>query len=188
MLEGKLIQLRVRTRVRVEDKDARATYAAWVKEQSGPNGPIDLRILVLQIPKGATPAAIKTTEALAQQIVQKAKAGTDFCALVKQHGQDAATASTCGSRGPVSRTALFDELAKAAGPLKPGEVSAPLTFTDPSGGQAVLVLQRAPAALVPACVKVRETMMERTFVEATERERKTWLKELRGTAFIEILL
>lgn len=43
ILEAKLIQLRVRGRVRVTDVEARATYAEWLKERSGPNAPAEVR-------------------------------------------------------------------------------------------------------------------------------------------------
>jgi peptidyl-prolyl cis-trans isomerase SurA len=53
VLEGKLIQLRVRNRVRVTDADARAVYSRWVKEMRKEQT-VDLRLLALAIPPDAT--------------------------------------------------------------------------------------------------------------------------------------
>src|SRR5260221_13758723 len=42
ILEGKLIELRVRPRVRVTEQDARAAYQRWIKEITEQH-PVDLR-------------------------------------------------------------------------------------------------------------------------------------------------
>lgn len=188
ILEGKLVQIRVRARVKVGEADARAVYATWVKEQTGSNAPVDLRILALQIPSGATADQKKAKETLAAQIASQAKSGTDFCKLVTQHSEDPATKNNCGSRGPMARAMLLADIAKASDALKPGETAAPILFVDPAGSQAYLVIQRAPGAAkaVPAFEKVKEQMTERAFVETTERERRQWLQELRKGAFIEV--
>lgn len=185
VLEGKLLQLRVRMKVRVGDAEARAAYAAWVKEQSGPNAPIDLRIIVLK----STADTKKANEALATQLVTQAKGGADFCGLVKKHSQDPSTTSTCGSRGPMPRSLLFPDIAKATTNIKPGEVIGPVSFTDPAGEKAVLVVQRAPGKeTVPTFESVKDQMRERAYMEATERERRTWLQELRKTIYVEVKL
>ena len=53
MLEGKLIQLRVRGRVRVTDQDAHAAYQRYLVELEKQH-PIDLRILAKRIPPSST--------------------------------------------------------------------------------------------------------------------------------------
>jgi peptidyl-prolyl cis-trans isomerase SurA len=188
IIDGKLLQLRVRPRLKVGEAEARAVYATWVNEQTGPNAPIDLRLLALQIPADATADVKKAKEALATQIAAQAKSGADFCALVTKHTDDSATKSSCGSRGPMPRALLLADIAKASASLKPGETAEPILFKDPAGTQAYLVIQRGPAlaASVPAFEKVKNQMMERAVIEATDRERKAWLAELRKTTFVEV--
>jgi hypothetical protein len=41
---------------------------------------------------------------------------------------------------------------------------------------------------VPPFEEVREQMMERAFVEATDRQRKLWLTELRRGVYIDVRL
>lgn len=184
VLEGKLIQLRVRSRVKVTEADARTMYATFTKEQ---NASIDLRIIVL---KATDAAEKKASEALAAQIVAQAKTGTDFCTLVTKHSTDPATKTTCGSRGPLSLSSLAPDISRASSPLKPGEVAPPVVFNDPASGQAVLVIQRAPGAggATPTFESVKDKMMDRAYVEATERARKQWIEDLRKPAFIEVKL
>ena len=49
ILEGKLIELRVRPRVRVTEQDAHAAYQHWVQEMHDQQ-PVDVRILALRVP------------------------------------------------------------------------------------------------------------------------------------------
>jgi peptidyl-prolyl cis-trans isomerase SurA len=188
IIEGKLVQLRVRVRIKVGEPEARAVYATWVKEQTGENAPIDVRMVAVQIPSGANADVQKAKETLATQIAAQAKSGTDFCTLVTKHTDDAATKNTCGSRGPMARAMLLADIAKAVAPLKPGETAGPILFTDPAGSKAYLVMQRAPGAAKPppAFEKVKDQMTERAYREATERERKKWLEELRKGTYIEV--
>lgn len=188
IIEGKLVNLRVRPRVKVTDADVRNVYATWVKEQQGADAPVDLRMVVLRIPPDANADVKKSKEALAAQIAADAKAGKDFCTLVTTHSDDIATNKSCGSRGPMARSLLLADIAKATQALKPGDVAAPILFTDPAGSQAYLVIQRAPGALpaVPSFDAVKDKMKERAYTEQTERLRKEWLEELRKGAYIEV--
>jgi peptidyl-prolyl cis-trans isomerase SurA len=179
VLEGKLIQLRVRGRVRVTEQDARAAYDRWLKEVTQQH-PVDLKIIVLQIPPGATAQTAAAREALGQEIAIRAKRGDDYCELVTQFSEDPTTKNTCGSRGPVPMSALFPDLQQAATSLKPGETSAPIPFRDPMGNSAILIVQLASEQpKIPPYEAVKDQMMERAFGDATERQRKLWLSELR---------
>jgi peptidyl-prolyl cis-trans isomerase SurA len=188
VLEGKLIQLRVRGRVRVTEQDARVAYGHWQKEVESQN-PVDLKIIVLQIPPGASSQVAQVRETLAGELVIRARKGEDYCALVSNYSQDPTTVNTCGSRGPVPMAALFPELQQLARTLKPGETADPLPFRDPMGNSAVLIVQLASAQpKLPPYDQVKDQMMERAFGEATDRQRKLWLGELRRGVYIDVRL
>ena len=188
VLEGKLIQLRVRGRVRVTDQDARAAYAHLAKEQTD-QSPVDVRILVRAIRPGSTQQQVDVERALATELAKRARSGEDFCDLVLNYSQDPSTQKTCGSRGPVPMSALFPQLQEAAKSLKPGESSAPIDFRDPTGNDAILIVQLASQQpKMPAFEEVREQMLERAYVEQTERQRKQWLQELRRGVYIDVRL
>lgn len=188
VLEGKLIQLRVRGRVRVTDQDARAAYDAYVKEIAQQQ-PVDLRILVLDIPPGSSNQTATARVTLAEDISKRAKAGEDFCQLVSQYSIDPQTKHTCGSRGPMPMQALFPELQEVAKNSKPGETSQPIVFKDPTGQQAVLVVQTVSNSVkVDAFDKVKDKMMEKAYIDATERQRKQWLQELRRGMYVDVRL
>ena len=188
VLEGKLIQLRVRGRVRITEQDARAAYTHFVRE-STQQQPVDLKIIVLQIPPGASPETAKARAVLAEQLVIQARRGDDYCDIVANYSEDPTTKNTCGSRGAVPMAMLFPELQKVALSLKPGETGDPLPFRDPMGNSAVLVVQLASQQpKLPAYDTVKDQMMERAFIEATDRQRKLWLGELRRGIYIDVRL
>lgn len=188
VLEGKLIQLRVRGRVRVTEQDARTSFARYIKELTAQN-PIDLHILVLQIPPGSSQQTASARVALGEEISRRGKSGDDFCKLVTDYSDDPTSKNTCGSHGPIPFGSLFPELQNLATTLKPGEVSQPVIFRDPRGEMAVLVVQMPKERLkTPTYDEVKEQMMDRAFMEATERQRKLWLQELRRGLYIDVRL
>jgi peptidyl-prolyl cis-trans isomerase SurA len=188
VLEGKLIQLRVRGRVRVTEQDARNSYNIFATEMAQ-QSPVDLRILVLAVPPGSSQQTASARVVLAEELSRRAKAGEDFCDLVLSYSDDPSTKSTCGSRGPVPLNALFPELQEVARNQQPGETSEPIVFKDPTGQQAILVVQTvATQTTAPTYDQVKDQMMERAYVEATERQRKMWLQELRRGVYIDVRL
>jgi hypothetical protein len=84
---------------------------------------------------------------------------------------------------------LFPGLEQAAQSLKPGETANPIQFRDPMGNSAVLVVQLASEQpKVPPYEQVKDQMMERAFVDQTERQRKLWLTELRRGVYVDVRL
>lgn len=188
VLEGKLIQLRVRARVRVTEQDAHSAYVKYVQESTKQH-PVDLKILVLQIPAGSSQQTAEARAALGEEISRKARAGEDFCQLVLAYSDDQRTKATCGSNGPVPLQALLPELQSAATSLKPGETSSPILFRDPQGQQAVLITQLSSQPFkIPPFDQVKEQMLEQSYIETTERQRKLWLQELRHGVYVDVRL
>ena len=180
VLEGKLVQLRVRGRVRVTEEDARATYQRFVGEMEK-QSPIDLHILALRLVPGASSAEVQARVKMANVIVDTArKPGADFCALVTQYSDDVQTKKTCGSRGPQPRAQIYPEIQAAIDGLKPGEVSEPVAV----GTSAILIVQMGEDR-VPTYDEVKEQMWERAYGEAMEHQRKLWLDELRHGVYVD---
>src|ERR1017187_7389254 len=105
ILEGKLIELRVRPRVRVTEQDGRAAYQHWVLDLKSQQ-PVEVRIVALRVIPAVQQVA-QAKMALAQEIVAKARAGADFCKLVAQYTDDGSTRASCGSHGPQAFATLL---------------------------------------------------------------------------------
>ncbi len=183
VLEGKLVNLRVRGRVRVTEQDARAAYSRVLKEMDKEQ-PVDVNILALRIMPGGTSEQAKAREVLAADLAAQARAGKDFCQLVKAYSDDQTTRETCGSRGPQPMNMLVPELQAALRVMKSGEVSDPIKI----GNEALLVVRLTQEVRVPAFEQVKDQMMERAYGEAMERQRKQWLLELRRGIYIDVRL
>jgi peptidyl-prolyl cis-trans isomerase SurA len=185
ILEGKLIELRVRPRVRVTDQDAHATYQHWAQEMA--DSQTDVHLLVKRIPPQATPAEVQAREALVQELARRAQAGEDFCQLVAQYSDDASTRASCGSHGPQPMGALLPAIQNAVRTGKPGGVSEPIRVQ--SGTDEAFVIVQSPGqATVPPFSQVKNEMMQRALLEGLERERKRWLEELRHNVYIDVRL
>ncbi|MGH7281635.1 MAG: peptidylprolyl isomerase [Polyangiaceae bacterium] len=184
ILEGKLIQLRVMSRVRVTDEDGRAAYGHWLKETQGEKL-VDIRILALRIPPGATDADIQSLQARAQTYAERARNGESFCSLVEQFSQDEQTKKTCGSRGLQGVSTLLPALANMITSMKQGDVSDAAVLQDEG---VVLVAQLAKAPHVPTYQEVKDVMKEHAMGEVVERQRKLWLDELKRNMYIDVRL
>jgi peptidyl-prolyl cis-trans isomerase SurA len=183
VLEGKLVQLRVRGRVRVTDQDARASYGEWVRKL-GDDTPVDVRVLALRLPQSGDAAATEARTSLAAELAARARKGEDFCALVAQYSDDVTTKGTCGSRGPQSPGQLLPQITEAVRTMRAGDVADPIQY----GKEAVIVVQLVNDPKVPTFDEVRDQMMERAFSEAMDRQRKMWLLELRRGVHVDVRL
>ncbi|MEO8874123.1 MAG: peptidylprolyl isomerase, partial [Polyangiaceae bacterium] len=184
VLEGKLIQLRVMSRVRVTDEDARAAYARWRKETQGEQL-VDIRLLAMQIPKTATEADVTALQARAQTYAARARAGENFCTIIQQYSDDQGTKSTCGSRGLQGVSTLLPALSNVISTMHQGDTSDAMVLPDEG---VVIVAQLNKGPHTPVYEEVKDVMKEHATGEVVERQRKLWLDELKRTIYVDVRL
>lgn len=184
VLEGKLIQLRVRGRVKVSEEDGKATYARWMRENGAQ---VDVRILAMRT--NPSPAVQQARSLLADDLVRRARAGEDFCKLVTEYSDDSQTNATCGSRGLLPMDNLVKEVQLAIRTLKQGETTSPIPYApDGHNIEAMLIVQVHTAPRVPTYDEMKDQMMDRAYAEAMERQRKAWLSDLRRGVYVDVRL
>jgi peptidyl-prolyl cis-trans isomerase SurA len=184
VLEGKLVQLRVRGRVKVSEEDGKAVYARWLRETGAQ---VDVRILAMRT--APTPAQQQARSFLADEVVRRARAGEDFCKLVTEFSDDSQTNGTCGSRGLLPMDNLVKEVQAAIRPLKQGETTDVIPYApDGHNVEALLIVQLHTAPRVPSYEEMKDQMMDRAFGEAMERQRKQWLADLRRGVYVDVRL
>jgi peptidyl-prolyl cis-trans isomerase SurA len=186
ILEGKLIELRVRPRVRTTDQDARSAYQHWVTELQQQQM-IDVRMLVKRILASSTPAQVQATVTLAEALAQQAQSGQDFCQLIAQYSDDPSTRGTCGTHGPQPFKDLFPPIQQIVQGQKPGTVSN-ATRVHIGQDDVMVIAMPMPQARVPSYEEVKNEMMQRALLEGLERARKQWLEELRHNVYIDVRL
>jgi peptidyl-prolyl cis-trans isomerase SurA len=181
ILQEKLIQLRIRSRVRVTEEDVRALYPKFLKDM-GSEAPLDLQVIVLRIYPGSTPAQIEERRELAKSLAARAKRGEDFCKLVADYTEDVETRPACGSRGPQPAGTLMPALDAAVSKLSPGEVTAdPVQLAD-----VMLVIKLVSRERVPTFDEVRDRLAQRATIEAIDKQRKLWLADLKRNTYVDI--
>jgi peptidyl-prolyl cis-trans isomerase SurA len=186
ILEGKLIELRVRPRVRVTDQDAHAAYQHWATEMREQQ-PMDVRILALRVPPTLTKLQSDARYLLAEELVRRARGGEDFCTLVSQYSDDVSTRDTCGSHGTQPMANLLPPIQEAVKTMAPGAISDPVGVTT-GQEQALVILMPMGQTKTPSFDEVKSEMTQRALLEGLEHARKQWLQELRRNVYIDIRL
>lgn len=195
IIEGKMVQLRVRGRVRITEEDIKTMYDRVVREERK-RREYRPSWIVLRILPGASPQAIAERKAQADDIAARARKGEDFAKLAATYSDDSATREAGGDlglRAPVGSPqalsgktpTLGTEIENLALPLEPGEVAAPLHI-----GQAVVVLKlvsRQPSRYT-SLKESRNEMIQRLQSEIMEKAKKKWLEELRKKTHVETRL
>jgi peptidyl-prolyl cis-trans isomerase SurA len=186
ILEGKLIELRVRPRVHVTDQDAFAAYQHWVKDIRDQET-IDVRVLALRVAGTGSQQQLDARIALARELARRARSGEDFCKLVTQYSDDVSTRTTCGSRGAQPFAALLPPIQEAVRATKAGSVSDPIPV-NVGPDEAIVLLMPLGEARVPAFADVKDDMTQKALIDGLERARKQWLADLRRNVYIDVRL
>jgi len=186
ILEGKLIELRVRPRVHVNDQDGRRAYARYAQDMVD-HETMEVRILALRLRPNLSKGERNLRLALAQDIVRRARGGEDFCALITQFSDDVSTRTTCGSRGAQPLGALVPQIQELVRQTKAGTYSDPVSILM-GQEEVVLILMPMGESKVPPFEDVKSEMMQRALMEGLEAARKQWLQELRRNVYVDIRL
>lgn len=146
-LKGQLLVTRLRERevegkARVSDMEAEQYLQTLLARQGAGAAPaeINLAMILVAVPEGASPSMRQQKLALAQDIARKAQAGEPFEALARQYSNAADKGANGGELGLRSEDRYPELFVQAVAKLKPGEVSAP--FESGAGFHVIKLLQR----------------------------------------------
>lgn len=145
-LKGQLLINRLRERevegkARVSDMEAEQYLQTLLTKQSSQTPQeLNLAMILVVVPEGASAAVRQQKLALAQDIVRKAQAGESFEALARQYSNAADKGANGGELGLRAEDRYPDLFVQAVARLKTGEVSAPVESG--AGYHVLKVLQR----------------------------------------------
>jgi peptidyl-prolyl cis-trans isomerase SurA len=188
ILQVKLLQLRVKNRIRITDDDVAATYARLVRLDRRRLG-YRIAWVVLRVPEGSSPAARSDRRDLAERIAATGRAGADalgrtvdFSTLARSFSDDTASRDSGGDLGwhkpGELAQAIEDELIR----LDVGQISSPFAYKDAI--VVMKVLERESSQL-PPLAQAREEVTQRTYNEQMEKIRKQWMLELRRGVHVD---
>jgi peptidyl-prolyl cis-trans isomerase SurA len=195
ILEGKMLQLRVKGHLRLTEDDVRSTYEKVVRDE---RRHLDFHPawIVLRILPGSSPEAIAERRRLAAEIAARARRGEDFASLARRYSDDVATREAGGDLGNRSpqgspaavagrRPVMAPELEAALMTMEPGQVAEPMR-----AGDAVVVMKlvsRAPSHYT-TLEAARDEMIQRAQAEVLDKAKRKWLEELRRRTHLEVRL
>lgn len=195
VLEGKMLQLRVKGRVRVTEDDVRAMYDRTLKDELR-RREYHPAWIVLRLMPGASKEAIEERRRLAATLAERARRGEDFAQLARQYSDDTATREAGGDLGVRApqgtqaamtgrREVMSPELEAAIFQLKPGEVAAPLPAAD---ALVILKLVSRQPSRYTTFDAARGEMIQRVQNEIFEKAKRKWLEELKRRTHLEVRL
>lgn len=195
ILEGKMIQLRVRGRVRITEEDVRAIYDRTLREERK-RREYHPAWIVLRVLPGSSAAAVAERRALAAQLTQRARRGEDFASLARQYSDDSATRAEGGDLGVRApqgtqaaaagkRQVLAPELEAAVMTIEPGQVAEPV---ETGGALVILTLLSRQPSRYTTYEAAKGEMVQRLQAEIIEKAKRKWLEELRARTHLDVRL
>jgi peptidyl-prolyl cis-trans isomerase SurA len=181
LLEGKLLELRVKGRVRVTDEDMRALYGRLVREERLQLG-YSLQWIVLRVPQGSSTDTVRARRALADRLVAESRNGGDFASMARTYSDDRDTRELGGDLGPQKPGTLEEPIERVVLALDVGQVSAPFSYAD------AIVIARVSArdtSKYGAFEDVREQLAQRVYQEQLEKARRKWLDGIKRGMHID---
>lgn len=182
ILELKVLNTAVRSRVSVGDDEVRQYYQQNARLMSG-DRQAHLRQILIAVPDKASEDDVARKKAVAEKVTELARSGTSFVELAKQYSDDDVTKASGGDLGFVGKGVLVDALDEAVSAMEPGDVRGPIRT---ERGWVVLQLVERKASDVKPFNEVKEELRKQLYDEQVAKAQASWLKELRKKAHVDI--
>jgi len=169
----------VRSGLSLDEAELRAYYERNQKVYAQPEE-IRVRQIFIKQPDNATPSQATVARERARKAYDRAHAGEDFVALVRELSESESAAAG-GDLGFMRRDHALPEIELATRSLKPGEIAGPLQF---AGGYHIIRLEEVRTPVTPFD-RVKEEIQSTLYQQKLDNTYRTWLQTLRGDSHIE---
>lgn len=183
LLQLKVVNTAVRSRVTVGDDEVRAYYAQTVRQVAGDQLQVHIQQILIPVSKTAPATTIAEKRAKAAKAVEGARAGQDFASLCQKLCEDGAKGD--GDSGLISRSELPVELREVVTTMDPSDVRGPIRGD--RGFYVVRLVEKKDAEVRPF-EEVKETLRRQLYEQQVEKAVTAWLKELRRKAHVDVRL
>ena len=178
----KLVNLKVRSKVKISDEDLKAEYARWSHDEAN-EFEVHARHLLVQVAQKATPEQIEVARLKAVALMEEAKKpGTDFAALAKKKSEGPSAADG-GDLGFFKRGVMVAEFEKAAFTLPPGGISDPIRT---KFGWHVLKVEERKGLSAPRLEEVKDQLRDKMLRGQLEKYTDQYVQELRAAAVVDV--
>jgi peptidyl-prolyl cis-trans isomerase SurA len=184
ILELKVLNTAVRSRIQITDDEVRAYYNTNARQLSG-DKTAHLRQILIAVPPDAPADEIERRRKTAQKLVERARSGTSFVELAKSYSDDESTKSEGGDLGWVGKGVLVDQLDEAVSAMDTGDVRGPVRTG--RGWHVLQLVERQAGALRPYD-EVKDQLRKTLYDQQVEKAQGSWIKELRKRAHVDVRL
>lgn len=192
LLEGKMLNVRLRGRVRITEEDVKNAFER-AKREDRERREYRVAWIVFRILPGSTAEQIRGRESIARGTYDRLRQGEDFATLAAEVSDDTQTKDKGGdvgifapSKTPAAqaqkRRALTPEIEDKIMPLEPDQFTEPMRV-----GDAILIIkllsrQKSRFTTLDAA---RPEIMQRMQNEIFVKERGLWIEELKKRTHVD---
>ncbi|HEX9290142.1 MAG TPA: peptidylprolyl isomerase [Anaeromyxobacteraceae bacterium] len=181
----RIVQLKIRSRVKVTDEDVKNYWQTHPQEfRAGEE--VRVKHIFLALPQNASAQDVSRVQARAEKTVARLKAGEDFAEVAREVSQGP-SAKDGGDLPWLRRGTVQPNLDKVAFSLAPGQVSDPIRTTSPPGFHVVRLEEKRGGGPRPLD-EVKEEIRDRLVNEQGDTYRGQFIAELRKDAVIDTKL
>lgn len=178
----KLVNLKVRSKVKIADEDLKAEYAKWARDEAQ-DAEIHARHLLVQVAPKATPEQVEAARVKAVALAAEArKPGTDFAELAKKKSEGP-SASDGGDLGYFRRGVMVKEFEQVAFTTPVGGIADPVRT---KFGWHVIYVEDRRALAAPPFDEVKDQLREKMLRGQLEKYTEQYVKELRAAALVDV--
>ncbi|MDP2272548.1 MAG: peptidylprolyl isomerase [Archangium sp.] len=178
----KLVNLKVRSKVKISDEDLKAEYARWAHDEAN-EFEVHARHLLVQVAPKATAEQIEVARLKATMLMEEArKPGTNFAELAKKKSEGPSAADG-GDLGFFKRGVMVAEFEKAAFTLPVGGISDPIRT---KFGWHVLKVEEHKVLAAPPFDEVKEQLRDKMLRGQLEKYTDQYVQELRAAAVVDV--
>jgi peptidyl-prolyl cis-trans isomerase SurA len=177
----KLINLKVRSKVKVSDEDVKAEYSKIAKLESE-DAEVHARHLLVQVAPKATADQVEAARKKAVALAAEARApGVDFIELAKKKSEGPSAADG-GDLGFFRRGVMVPEFERAAFNLPVGGISDPIRT---KFGWHVIKVEERRAVAAKSFEEIKDQLRNRMLAQQLEKYTEQYVQELRAQAVVE---
>jgi peptidyl-prolyl cis-trans isomerase SurA len=178
----KLVNLKVRSKVKIGEEELKAAYAKLVFE-SKTDFEVHARHVLVQLTPKSTPEEVETAKKKASALAEEArKPGIDFAEFAKKNSEGPSK-SEGGDLGYFKRGTMVAEFERAAFTLPVGGVSEPIRT---KFGFHIIKVEEHRNLDAPAFEDVKEQLRERLLKMQIEKYTDSYVQELRAQSVVDI--
>lgn len=178
----KLVNLKVRSKVKIADEDLKAEYAKWSHDEQQ-DAEVHARHILVQVSPKATPEQVEAARVKAFALAAEArKPGVNFAELAKQKSEGPSAADG-GDLGFFRHGVMVAEFEKVAFTTPIGSVADPVRT---KFGWHVIYVEEKRALAAPPFEEVKDQLREKMLRGQLEKYTEQYMQELRQGALVEV--